>query len=478
MNIVPIPFCGGSYSALSLNINAQRSVNFYPVIIKSLHKSVYEPPTIVMYPSPGKSLFTDLVGSSVRGAYEYNGTLYTVCDTHFYSVDTAGAKTSLGTLFTNAGSVSIQCNTAQIAISDGHYGYTYNLTSGAFANITDSNFPGAGVTNFAEHDGYMYGNINNSRRTIQSTILDASTWPALAYNDQLTFPDNLTGIFSDQREVFIHGRKGTEVRYDAGSTPFALEKVQNVTIQTGLAAVFSWAKIDNSFFWLTQDERGRGFVVRLNGYTPIIISTAAVNEAIQSYSTISDAIGFAYKEGNSQFYQLTFPTANVTWVYDASTNEWHEKSSFGIGRDIANCYAFFNGKHVIGDYNSGKLYYLSQDYLDEAGGIIQRIRTCQHQQAQGRVLFLFELWVDIEMGVGLNSGQGSEPLATLEISKDGGHTWVSYGTASMGKIGEYRRRMTWRPKCRARIFTFRLTISDPVRCYILGANAVVKVGSK
>src|SRR4051812_7887777 len=229
MNIVSVPFCGSSYKSRSPNINTQRSINFYAVIVKSLN----EEPKVVMYPSPGKSLFTDLSGSSVRGLYEYNGVLYAVCDNTLYSVTTAGVKTNLGTLLTSTGSVSIVCNTIQIAISDGSYGYTYNLSTTTFARITDSNFPTAGVTNFAEHDGYVYANTNNSRRTLQANLLDATTWQALAYNDQLTFPDNLIAIFSDQREVFIFGRKGTEVRFDSGATPFALDKVQNVTIQTG-----------------------------------------------------------------------------------------------------------------------------------------------------------------------------------------------------------------------------------------------------
>jgi hypothetical protein len=474
--LIPIPFCGGSFSARTPNAQAQRSVNFRPVLLDAKDGT---PPKIVLYPTEGRSLLVDLVGACIRGMYEYNGTLYAVKDNTFYSINSNGVTTTLGTLLTTTGLVDIECNTVQLGINDGTYAYSYNLSSGAFAKIADVDFSALGVTNFTYHDGYIIGVQNNSRRCVQSDLLDLTSWNALAFTDELTFQDNLVACKSDQLQLFLFGRKGSEVRFNSGGTPFAFDKVQNGAIQYGCAAKYTIKKLDNSLFWLARDEKGQGLIVRLDGYTPRIVSDAPLNDQIQSYGDVSDAYAYVTKDGNSQFYNLTFPTANKTHVYDAANDKWFEKSSFGIGRDRASCAAFFNNKTVIGDYFSGKIYYQSNDYLDDNGDIIQRVRVGQHQRTDNTMMFLYELIIDIESGVGTISGQGASPLATLEISKDGGHTWISYGTASMGEIGEYRRQLKWKKiNARAKIFTFRVTITDPVRCYILGAWARATIGGK
>lgn len=468
-----IPFCGQTYQERTVNLNAQRCVNLYPYFDSSSGQAA----KIVLYPTPGYSLFLDCTGSQVRGLYELNSTLYAVVDASFYSITSAGVKTLLGTLSTTTGPVSIVDNTVQIAICDGTYGYTYTLSGGAFAKIVSAGFP-ASPTLFTYQDSYVLTSAGNANQVNQSNALDASTWSTSAIVQPLTFTDNIVAPFSDGRELFILGRKGTEVRYDSGATPFAFDKRTDVIIQMGCTAVHSIKRIDNSIMWLSRDERGHAFVIKLDGYTPKIVSTPAINEAFERYSTVSDAQAFVYKEANSQFYVLTFPTANATWAYDVSTGQWHERSTFNVGRDLANCYAFAFGKHIVGDYASGKLYYMSLDYLDNAGGIIQRQRACQHQEADGQLIFLHELQVDIETGVGLVTGQGSSPLATLEISIDHGHTWLSTGTASMGAIGEYRTRLVWRNLGYSEVFTFRLTVSDPVKVYILGARARYTMGGK
>ena len=47
-----------------------------------------------------------------------------------------------------------------------------------------------------------------------------------------------------------------------------------------------------------------------------VVSNHALEQALQSYSTISDAICFGYQDAGHQFYVMSFPTANKTWVFD------------------------------------------------------------------------------------------------------------------------------------------------------------------
>ena len=67
----------------------------------------------------------------------------------------------------------------------------------------------------------------------------------------------------------------------------------------------------------------------------------------------------------------------------------------------------------------------------------------------------------------------ADPQVMLRWSDDGGHTWSNEHWASMGKIGEYNRRVIWRrlgmtTKLRDRVY--EISGSDPVKIAIMGAE--------
>ena len=55
-----------------------------------------------------------------------------------------------------------------------------------------------------------------------------------------------------------------------------------------------------------------------------------------------------------------FPQADHTWVYDLSTQLWHERAwmdtNGALHRHRANCVAYAYGITVCGDWQNGKLY--------------------------------------------------------------------------------------------------------------------------
>lgn len=68
---------------------------------------------------------------------------------------------------------------------------------------------------------------------------------------------------------------------------------------------------------------------------------------------------------------------------------------------------------------------------------------------------------------------GYDPQVMLRWSDDGGHTWSSEHWASMGKIGQYYRRVFWRRlgmtlKLRDRVY--EISGTDPVKVAIMGAE--------
>jgi hypothetical protein len=78
--------------------------------------------------------------------------------------------------------------------------------------------------------------------------------------------------------------------------------------------------------------------------------------------------------------------------------------------------------------------------------------------------------VDIEAGVGINSGQGSAPVMQLRWSDDGGHTWSNGHDMQLGAMGKYRYRAYRTRLGISRDRVYEVSLTDPVKLAILGAE--------
>ena len=473
------PFLGASYVLKSPNAAADRCINLYPEAIPQGGK---EP--AVLYRCPGLESLGVIGSGPIRGLWAFGGYAYVVSGVALYQIDTNWNATFLGGV-TGGGPVSMSDNGTQLFIAANPDGFIYNANTSTFAQITDPDYPGAVTVGYV--DGYFVFNEPNSQRFWATALLDGTSVEPLDFASAEGSPDGLVSLLVDHREIWLFGTQSTEVWYDAGNADFPFSRIQGAYIEQGCAAAYSPAKIDNSVAWLGSDIRGQGIVWRANGYTPQRISTHAVEYAISTYSDISDAIGYSYQQGGHQFYVLIFPTGNATWVYDASTNLWHERAGYDdvagvFYRHRSNCQVFFNGKTVVGDYDTGNIYSMSLNvYADNtspqkwvkawralATGQNDLLRTFQHS-----------LQVDGQTGTGLTSGQGSDPQVMLRWSDDGGHTWSNRHWKPVGKIGETGTRVIWRrlgstEKLRDRVY--ELSGTDPVPVAWTGAELTASKG--
>jgi len=79
------------------------------------------------------------------------------------------------------------------------------------------------------------------------------------------------------------------------------------------------------------------------------------------------------------------------------------------------------------------------------------------------------IWLELQPGVGAASGTGTDPVASLQISRDGGFTFGPEKFARIGSIGQYLTRARWLRNGRARDFIWKFRVSDPVYPVIAGA---------
>lgn len=463
-------FVGPAYTARSLALDAQRTVNLY------LEADETGKNPIALFGTPGTRKLATLPTGPVRGLMTCGSTLYAVAGNTVYSLNAAWSATAIGTIGTSSSPVSMAWNGTQLMIVDGSDGWI--VEAGTLTQITHGGFI-SGPRRVTFQDGYFIV-IGEGQHFNISALYDGLTWDATDFASAESQPDGLVSCLVNNRELWLHGDSSVEVWYNSGNADFPFERIQGATMETGCAAAGSVAKLDNTLFWLGADDRGRGTVWRATGYQPTRISTHAIEFAIAGYETISDAIAYTYIQEGHGFYVLTFPSGNATWVFDVATNTWHQRAyrnatSGELGRHRANCHAVFDGLHVVGDFEDGRLYALDLDYYSDDGDPLPAIRACAHVSNDLNKIFYHRLHVDTQMGV---SGDGEDAQIVLRYSNDGGRTWSNEKAASLGKIGEYRRRAQWRRLGSARDRVFEVTITDPVKRVLLGATLDVTVGER
>lgn len=355
--------------------------------------------------------------------------------------------------------------------------YTQTFTTpGMLRTIrnTAPNFPVADTVCFL--DGYFIVNAHNTNTYFYSALYDGLSWDALDYNAAETAPDNVVAVAATFGFLYVFGTDTTEIWYDAGDPLTVFRRADGMVSNVGLLAQFSVAKVGetgNLICWLGTTPQGRGFAVANSGGGQAQrISTPEVEYQWAQYSTMSDAVAYGYMTEGHVFYVISFPSANTTWVHDFTTQTWHERT-YNEGRHLSQNYAFFGNNHVVGSYLDGKLYRMHMDTYDDAGIPIQRtlISPTLGDDDTGLVSYQ-SVQVDMERGVGLSSGQGSDPQVMLSWSDDSGHTYCDEMMGGFGQQGVYDLRVIWRRLGRSFRRTFKLRISDPVKVVIL--SAVVK----
>ncbi len=471
------PILGQSYVARSVNAADSRCVNLFPEILPMEGKTA-----AFLNRAPGLRRLATLASGPVRGLWspDPNGSYaYAVAGNTFYRIDTSYNAQAFGYV-SGTGPVSMSDNGVQIFIASNPDGYIFNMNTQIFAPITDPDFPGAVTVGYL--DGYFVFNEPNSQRVWVTQLLDGSSVDPLDFASAEGSPDGLVALIIDHREAWLFGTSTVEVWYNSGNADFPLERIQGAYNEIGCAAPYSLAKLDNGVFWLGADARGEGIVYRTNGYTGVRVSTHAVEWQIQQYGDISDAIGYTYQQDGHAFYVLTFPSANATWVYDVSTQAWHERAAWDNGqfkRHRSNCQMTFNHEIIVGDFNDGRIYAFDlTDYTDDdqTQRWLRSWRALPQNQNPLTRTAQHSLQLDAETGVGLNLGQGSNPQVMLRWSDDGGHTWSNEHWSSMGAIGAYGTRTFWRRlgmtlKLRDRVY--EISGTDPVKIAIVGANLIV-----
>lgn len=471
-----IPLLDGAYQARSFIAAAQRSVNLY-----SEKNPEGESFPTTHYPTPGSTVLLAAPDKVWRCLYTAsNNQLFGVCGSSVYLVNPDLTLKLLGGIASNTTPCYMRDNGNTLLLVDGtSYGATIDLKTLKYSAVTSNAFYGSTV--LAEVDGYLILNRPGTNQWY-ITLFSEVTFDALDFASKIGSSDSLVAVGVTRRNLFLFGEQTTEVWINSGGTDFPFSRLPGAFIQFGCKAPHSIVEADGSLYWVSQSPQGECMVLRTENYDRARISTHAIEREFQSYERVDDAVGYIHQMDGHYWYVLSFPTASKTWVYDLATGQWHERAYLEetgqFTRHRGNCFAFWNGRHVVGDYADGRLYELSLDVYNDAGNEIRRIRSFPHMVDDGNRVTYRLFQADMEAGSPSGLEPETPPEIRLRYSDTKGGSWSQHIPTTIGFRGDYKAIARWFRLGQARDRVFEISWSADVKTALNGAFVEATPGAR
>tara|TARA_R110000744_G_scaffold256733_3_gene372238 strand:- start:1289 stop:2665 length:1377 start_codon:yes stop_codon:yes gene_type:complete len=416
--------------------------------------------------TPGLAFFLELPTFPVKAVHQNGNRAFAATSTKLYEIFKNGTFKELGDVDL-VGRVVMEDNRNQLVMVDGFKGYYFDANTNLVKQITASGFYPASTVTY--QDGYFIFDRKGTGQFFISNLLDV-TFDPLDFATAEGQPDPLVAVLSDHREVFMFGTETIEIWYNSGAADFPFERNQGAFVEKGCGARYTVAKQNNTVYFVGSDL----MVYQMSGYTPIRISTHAVERTLKDVD-LSSAFAYTYQDEGHLFYVLTIPARDLTWCLDISTGAWHIRQSYQFGRHQSNNAIFFDSKTLVGDFQNGRIYQMAANYYTDDGEPVVREFVLPVVNKGRDFLTVDSLEFDMGTGVGLTFGQGDDPELRVYFSKDNGNVYSqNFKVGKIGKKGNYLSRAKVNRFGCARQFTFKIEISDPIPIDIGGAWVEVR----
>jgi hypothetical protein len=459
-------FVGGSYESAAVTADQEKTVNWYAERMESSGATS----RTVLYPTPGVTLLSEASTGPGRAHFALNGREFAVIGPTFFEIDTAtGAQTNRGTVTLDGRPATISSNGdagGELFITSGTNGYVYDLGANTLTQIATLNgqaYMGAHV------DGYFLALNSAISRFRISDLLDGTTWDTTQFADRSIAPDRWQSMREVGRYIWLLGSDTSEVWYNSGASPFPFAPHPSGYIPYGIAGPFTATVMGRDIMWLGRTKDGQGMVLRASGFTPEVVSTYPIQAALSSNTDAQLALAVAdsYADQGHTFFMLSTPALDTTLCWDAETRLWAERGTW-ISEDNTFVpwrprWFAFNGGHRALDNTTGAVYTVSTAVATDVDSRpIRRVRRAPALVVENQRVFYPGFELDLEPGLGLTTGQGSDPQVMMHQSQDGGKTWGAEHWRSAGKVGDYHRRVRWNRCGSARRMVFEVAVSDPI----------------
>ncbi len=326
-----------------------------------------------MYRRPGLRRFCTLQHGPVSTIFAQDGRCFAVGGKGFFEILPSGVSVAWGAVETAQIAASICSNGKQghqLFIVSGAAGFIFDLVTNTLTRIPIDPFPDNVIMGCFFNGAFLALSGKDGSFSV-SALYDGTSWNALDKGIESQFSDQIIAFVRSHDNLILFGSRNTAIWVDDGSGGAAGFVPQPGTIiEHGIVAPYSVVEVDNTCYYLGQDAQGSRMVWKLDGYTPTRVSTHAFEAAIARVAIPFNAVGWSYQEQGHSFYVLYVPGMPTTWVYDISTEQWHERDHWDtrIGQSVPYVgvnHAFVFGRHLVGDRSSGTVYEQDMAYFDD-----------------------------------------------------------------------------------------------------------------
>ncbi len=414
--------------------------------------------------------------SSARGALPLNGHAFFALNDAIYDILPSGITNAIyGPIVNDGLPVYLAASPTQLVFCSG--GVAYFIEAGVLAPV--SWLVGVEVIDVGFINKYFVFLAAVGDGFYFSEPGDADSGDLLNFRTAEASASKFKRIIVNDERVWLIGDLVTQAfANDPNDAEEPFKPDLSLVIQWGTCAPASVIQFNGTFGWLDRTKTGQGQARMMNGGTPQRISTFAVEEAWRSYPTIDDCWA-------KTFVDFWFPTANVTWRYDASLPPqlgWTKALFYNdIGQfeaDLGVVACSLEGKVLVGDRNTGDVYECSLDFLDDNGDRIRWLRRAPIIENELKNVFYDRFQLDMEVGVGDGSNGDPDlgdvtpefdPLVMFRYSNDWAKNWSMELLRSLGQQGDYGKQVYWNRVGMGRQRVFE--ISGTASCRICINNA-------
>lgn len=426
--------------------------------------------------TPGSRLIDNgtVLSTGVRGLFQADGyasgKLVVPDGTTVRLFDVAGAAwTSLTGTLTGTDRVRVAFGETQAGFLSGGLFYVSASAGTAVAAASDADW----ATLLSDHGETAFTSIATmgqralltyGSRFAFSTTLQFNTTTTLSYYTAENAPDGIIAGVVLGDIYYVFGTQTIEPWIQTGDNDNPFSPIVGQVITRGAMARDAIVKLDNTLFFIGDDRA----VYRLNGLTPQIINA---NDAwVTRYLQTVDAADVVCSSMETEAHKFLFIWTPLKCIaYDVATSTWQIRKTYGSDTWEWLYHVANDGKFYAANEDTA-LVELSRSYKSDRqadastfGTHIVREFTAHLPVKAGRVP-LGQVRVEGTKGIGLSTGQGSNPLLEMSISRDQGNTFEAWRSRSLGAIGNYGARTSWETNGRAgpeqTVLYFRW--SDPV----------------
>ncbi len=458
-------------SQIALSYGANERSNFPPL---SALNVIAEPnPTVsklAILGRPTLAVFATAGTGPIRGVFQKSGlfsdaavvvsgenvylvaingivTLCTGTVPGFEIVDLDGAVNTSGTTSVD-----------EVRIATGSGLYLLTGTTVAAETFPDD----AGVTSIMALRGFWFAVRADSQ--IGYIKIPGGSWQALDAVSAEKQPDALLSVWPLGDLTVFLGAASIEGWAFTGTASPPIAPVPGQTFDhVGLLSKAAVTSNDSALYFVGSD-----FAVYEYATYPKAVSDFALNEIIRNTDPSMIRMG-SLNLGQHNYIILRL-ASDATWVLDLATRIWSPWASKGLAYFKPHLFSQIGGRALAFDSSTGQVWTMTPGGMsDEEDEVIRRFTGVV--SLNGGEGFADSISLDVKVGGGLVSGQGSDPQIGLEVSYDQGGEWTPPVWEPLGRMGSYETRVIWRGfgQFDAPGLLLRWTLSDPVALRVSAA---------